>query len=126
MFAVPLIERMDAKMKEANMETLDHWRRIAQAIWTLNYVGAGFRAFKPRAHAIAQPLDDLQSLIPTIEKSSTADVLERELREMMEQFRSAADAIGAGADHIGELLSQLQEQRARLDERQPTFTEGRL
>jgi|ERR1043165_3237071 hypothetical protein len=110
---------MDAKTKEAKGETPDHWRRIIQAIWTLNYVSAGFRGFKPRAHTIPQSFDDLQSLIPAIEKSSTADVLERELRETMEQFRQAADAIGAGADRIGELLSQLKQHRARLDERQP-------
>lgn len=108
---------MGAGTKDKSGEPSDHWKRIVQAVWVLNYVGVGFRGIMPRVSPLPQSFDDLKALIPLIKERSTTNILERELKTMMDEFRQAAELLDAEAGKMRDLLCLLEEHRARLNKR---------
>jgi hypothetical protein len=108
---------MNTETNDKNGEALDHWRRIVRAVWALNYSNLGIRGVMPRVASVSQSLSGLKALIPSIEKAAAADILERELRVMMNEFCRAAQLLDAEAREIRDLLSLLEERRAHVNER---------
>jgi hypothetical protein len=108
---------MGTGTKDNSGEPVDHWKRIVQAVWALNYVCVSFKSIIPRVSSLPQSLDDLKALIPLLEKRATTNILERELKTMMDEFRQATELLDVEAGKIRDLLSLLEEHRARLKER---------
>src|SRR6266496_2045614 len=106
---------METETEDKNGEALDHWKRIVRAVWALNYFNVGIRGVMPRVASVSQALYGLKALIPSIEQAAAADILERELRVMMNEFQGAAELLDAEARAMRDLLSLLEERRAHVN-----------
>ncbi|HEX8706719.1 MAG TPA: hypothetical protein VF723_00535 [Pyrinomonadaceae bacterium] len=103
--------------KARGKEPAGNWKRLVQAVWTLNYISVGFKGLLSRMGGLTESLDEVAALIPALEEKATADVLERELKEKLAQFGRAHELLSHGSARLRELLRQLEEQRANLNER---------
>lgn len=107
---------MDTETQDKNGEFISNWKQIVQTLWMLNYVSVGFKGLFPRLQDMPQSLDNLAQVIPSIREGTTTDILESELREMMNQFVQVIRSLTLGQKRIGLLLSQLEEHRTEIVE----------
>lgn len=97
-------------------EPVPHRGRIVKALWGLNSVRLALKGVGPRVRRAPSSLDELERLIASTTKRSTADVLERELRAALGQLSEVAGALDAQVKRLRELLSRLDARQADLDE----------
>ena len=108
------MKNVDSKAPKAG--NLDHWKRIVEAIWSLNHINAGIRSMMPRAASAPENLHALKALIPSLETSAAA-VLERELRTMTSEVAEAAELLETQKQEMRALLSLIEEKREQVDHR---------
>jgi hypothetical protein len=107
---------MGHEIKDKDSPGLDHWKGIVKAIWTLNYINLGLRSVMPRVASAPQALQGLKAMVPFLEETSAADIIECELKVMMNEFHRAAGVLDAEAREMRELLSLVAEKRAQLNQ----------
>lgn len=103
---------MHAANSDEGREFFENWKTVVSALWTLNHVNAGLRAFSPRLQQIGEALDALEDALSSIEKRSTTDILRRELSESLSRHRALADAFHASSERLRGILSRIEEREA--------------
>jgi len=105
---------MRTASRRTDDEPIGEWEDIVEAIWAINYVSGGFKGFLPRLQSLNEPLSELNRLIPTIQQKSMLDVLERELNQIVGQFRLAVDHLASQTEQMHDLSVHLEKRRAAM------------
>ena len=88
---------------------------MVQILWTLNYITVDFNGLLPRLRGMSQSLDLLAQVIPSMQRKSTTDVLEGELKKTLSQFAEVIEWLTSGREKTSNLLCQLEQHRMDLE-----------